>query len=98
MQATRSLLQIKSFPVHQWSQGKGRLCLTVATDAQEGAAGNFLGGLMVKSLPCNPGDTSLIPGQGTKIPHQMEQLSPHATAKTRRSHINKKFKKEDAGE
>ena len=27
----------------------------------------------------NAGDSGLIPGQGTKIPHATEQLSPHAT-------------------
>ena len=30
---------------------------------------------MVKNLPCNAGDTGLIPGQGTRIPHAMGQLS-----------------------
>ena len=34
---------------------------------------------MVKNLPCNAGDTGSIPRQGTRIPHAMEQLSPHAT-------------------
>ena len=32
-----------------------------------------------KNLPCNAGDVSSIPGQGTKIPHAMEQLSLLAT-------------------
>lgn len=36
--ASRSLLWVKSFPVAEWSQGKGRLYLTVTTDTQEGAA------------------------------------------------------------
>ena len=31
---------------------------------------------MVKNLPCNAGDKDLIPGQGTKIPHVEEHLSP----------------------
>ena len=30
---------------------------------------------MVKNLLCNAGDMSSIPGQGTKIPHAMGQLS-----------------------
>ena len=30
---------------------------------------------MVKNLPSNAGDTSLIPGWGTKIPHASGQLS-----------------------
>ena len=34
---------------------------------------------MVKNLPCNAGDTGLIPGLGTKIPHAEEQLIPSAT-------------------
>ena len=33
----------------------------------------FPGGLSGKSLPCNAGDVSLIPGQGTKIPHSSGQ-------------------------
>ena len=31
--------------------------------------GVFPGGPGVKNPPCNTGDTDLIPGQGTKIPH-----------------------------
>ena len=38
--------------------------------------GDFPGGPMVKNLPCNAGDVSSIPGQGTKIPQAAEQLSP----------------------
>ena len=30
---------------------------------------------MVKNLPANAGDTGLIPGPGTKIPHAVEQLN-----------------------
>ena len=40
--------------------------------------GGFPGGLVVKNPPCN---ASLTPGQGTKIPHITEQLSPHATTR-----------------
>ena len=36
---------------------------------------HFPGGSVVKNLPCNAGDAGSIPGQGTKIPHAMEQLS-----------------------
>jgi len=39
---------------------------------------DFPGGPVVKSPPCNAGDMSLIPGQGTKIPHAAGQLSPGA--------------------
>ena len=37
---------------------------------------------MVKNLPYNAGDTGLIPGWGTKMPHTSGQLlSPSATTK-----------------
>ena len=36
---------------------------------------DFPGGPVVKSLPSNAGDTGLIPGQGTKVPHATGQLS-----------------------
>ena len=41
----------------------------------------FPGGPMVKSLPCDAGDVGSIPGQRTKIPHAMKQLSPRATTR-----------------
>ena len=37
---------------------------------------DFLDGPVVKNPPTNSGDTGSISGQGTKIPHAMEQLSP----------------------
>ena len=37
--------------------------------------GDFPGGPVVKNLPSNAGDTGSIPGQGTKIPHAVGQLS-----------------------
>ena len=36
---------------------------------------NFPGGPVVKKLPCNVGDTVLIPALGTKIPHTKGQTS-----------------------
>ena len=33
---------------------------------------------MVGNLPCVAGDTSLISGGGTRIPHATEQISPRA--------------------
>ena len=46
------------------------------------------GGPVVENPPCNAGNAGLIPGQGTKIPHAMEQLSLPTT--TRESvHHNK---------
>ena len=41
---------------------------------------DFPGGPVIKNLPCNAGDVGSIPGQGTKIPHALEQLSLCATA------------------
>ena len=37
------------------------------------------GGPVVKNPSCNAGDSGSIPGQGTKNPHAMGQLSPRAT-------------------
>ena len=34
---------------------------------------------MHENPPANAGDVGSIPGQGTKIPHAVEQLSPRAT-------------------
>ena len=39
---------------------------------------DFPGGLVVKHPPSNAGDAGQIPGRGTKIPHAVGQLSPHA--------------------
>ena len=41
---------------------------------------DFPGHPVGKTLPSNAGDGGSIPGQGTKIPHAMGQLSPRATA------------------
>ena len=40
---------------------------------------DFPRGPVVKNPPSNAGDAGSIPGQGTKIPHAMGQLSPQAT-------------------
>ena len=46
------------------------------------ASWDFPGGPGVKNLPCNAVDVGWILGWEIKIPHVMEQLSPHmATAK-----------------
>ena len=34
---------------------------------------------MIKNLPASSGDSGSTPGQGIKIPHVLEQLSPWAT-------------------
>ena len=46
----------------------------------------FPGGPVVKNPPCNVGDVGLIPGQGTKIPHAVGQLSPHAATRESARH------------
>ena len=43
--------------------------------------GGFLNDPVFKNPPCNAGHAGSILGQGTKIPHAIEQLSPYtATA------------------
>ena len=44
-------------------------------------AGDFPGGPVVKNPPANTGDMGSIPGQGTRVPHAVEQLSPSATTR-----------------
>ena len=44
---------------------------------------------VVKNSPCNAGDVSLIPGQGTKILHSVGQLSPWATTTEPSHHIQR---------
>ena len=44
------------------------------------------GGPVVKNPSCNAGDTGSSPGQGTKIPHVVGQLSPRA-ATTEPTHL-----------
>ena len=39
------------------------------------------GGPVVKNPPCSAGDACSNPGQGTKTPHAMEQLSLSATTR-----------------
>ena len=40
---------------------------------------DFPGGPVAENLPCNAGDSGSIPGQGRKISHATDQLSPHTT-------------------
>ena len=42
---------------------------------------DFFGGPLVKNLPCHAGDSGLIPGWGTKIPHATGQLSLHSATR-----------------
>ena len=46
----------------------------------------FPGGLVIKNLPGNAGDTGSTPGWGIKIPHASKQLSLHATTIEPKSH------------
>jgi len=39
-------------------------------------SGDFPGGLVVKNPSSSAGDVGSIPGQGTRIPHATEQVSP----------------------
>ena len=39
---------------------------------------DFPGGPAVKNLPCSAEDTCSIPGQKTKLPRALAQLSPYA--------------------
>ena len=41
----------------------------------EGKQGDFPGGSLVENSPSSAGDVGSIPGQGTKVPHPMGQLS-----------------------
>ena len=40
---------------------------------------DFPGSPVVKNLPCNAGNVGLIPGQDSKIPYAMNQLSLRTT-------------------
>ena len=58
---------------------------------------DFPHGLVVKNLPCNTGDMGSIPGQGTRVPHAVEQPSPCTT--TRESmHLNERSRKTSCGQ
>ena len=45
-------------------------------DDPKGGGMGSPGGPVLKNLPANAGDTGLIPGLGTGIPHAAGQLSP----------------------
>ena len=48
--------------------------------------GYLLGGLLDEILRCNAGGVGLIPVQGTKIPHAVEQVSLHIVTTESVSH------------
>ena len=51
------------------------LQLEKTLNIKNGLGQDFAGGPVVKNLPANAGDTSLILGLGTKIPHAAGQLN-----------------------
>ena len=61
-----------------WTCLKQPMIFWVDTEQLLNSALYFPGSPVVKSLPCNAGDTCSIPGQGIKIPHAVRQLSPCA--------------------
>ena len=80
---------------------------SMAFPRQEQWSGGFPGGPVVKNPPSNARDTGSIPGQGSKIPRAIGQISPccttrekppHIITKTQHSQINKWFfKKKNSG-
>ena len=55
---------------------------TLKNSTYKWANGDFPGGPVFRNLPSNAGDTSLIPGQETKIPHALGELSQRTPTKT----------------
>ena len=50
---------------------------------------DFPGGPVVKNPPSNAGDVGSILGQGTKIPHALEQLRPDAAPPPKKKPLRK---------
>ena len=50
---------------------------------------------MIKNLPCIAGDMGLIPGQRSRIPHAVDQLSPDS-ATTEAKHHKQRVPRPDA--
>ena len=58
------------FPIHfYYSQPKTSKLI------RNKQSGDFPGGPVVKNLPSSAGHVSLIPGQGTRVPHTMEHVN-----------------------
>ena len=85
----RSLEEVASNP-HGWLWGVEDLTADVVETAElvleVESGGDFPGGPVVKNPSCNAEDTSSIPGQGTKIPHDSGQLSLCAITTEHTSH------------
>ena len=56
-----------------------RIFRNILVDKNYSNTGDFPGGPEVKNPPSNAGDTSSVPGRGTKVSHAEGQLSPGAT-------------------
>ena len=50
---------------------------------------DFPEGPVVKNPPSDAGDGGSIPDGGTKVPHAVGHLSPHATAREKSVHHNR---------
>ena len=64
---------------HLFQGPKNFTCIHGPKSSQQAYDAELLGTSLViqllKKLPCNAKDAGLIPGQGSKIPHMVEQLS-----------------------
>ena len=78
---TRRLCSQRLFWLNFWTKKKKKVGLEADKEKEWKGMGDFPGGPMVKTPPCNSGDAGLIPVQGTKVPHAAGQLSPHTTAR-----------------
>ena len=65
------------------------LCVLLSTHLKKKSEYTSLVIWWLKNPPCNAGNAGSIPGQGTKIPHVVGQLNPHAATKTPHSQISK---------
>ena len=61
-------------------------------DLKTNNPGDFPGVPVVKNPPSNAGDTSLIPGQGTKIPHTSWPEKQNLKQKQHCNKFNRDFK------
>ena len=68
------------------AQGTYKMSLPTQTTNRKFKTGDFP--VVDKNPPFKVGDMGLIPGQGTKIPHAVRQLSPHATTREKSMHHN----------
>ena len=76
------LLRGSQVQARENQQVKGLFCLWLQVTSRKKKKNqpsqDFPGGPVVKNLPCNTGNWSLIPAWRTKIPHAIQQLSLRA--------------------